>query len=259
MKRHFRLLAVMGVVALALILIFRFGLGPNIIKEWSYSEKWLLPIIVAAAVVDSINPCAVSILLLTVAFLFSLGKMRSGILKTGASFIAGIFIVYGLIGLGILQTLQIFNIPHFAAKIGASLLIFFGAINLMNEFLCAFPIKLKIPQTAHLRMARLMEKGSVPAAFLLGTFVGLFEFPCTGGPYLMVLGLLHDQVTYLSGLAYLLLYNLIFVLPLVIILLIASESGLLEKVQQWRKENARQMKLWTSLAMVALGVIIFLL
>ena len=51
----------------------------------------------------------------------------------------------------------------------------------------------------------------------------------------MVLGLLHDQGTYFSGVGYLLLYNLIFILPLAVILLIASESALIEKVKAWKK------------------------
>ncbi len=93
----------------------------------------ILPLVVAAAIIDSVNLCAFSVLLLTVAFLFSAGKLRSGIIKIGGFYIAGIFLVYVLIGLGIMQTLHFFNMPHFMAKIGASLLILFGGINIINE------------------------------------------------------------------------------------------------------------------------------
>mgnify|MGYP001587398776 CR=1 FL=1 len=218
----------------------------------------MFPMIAVAALVDSINPCAFSILLLTIAFLFSAGKLRSGILKIGGLYIAGIFLIYILIGLGILQTLYIFNTPNFMAKIGATLLIALGSINLINEFFPAFPIKLKIPSGAHQRLGRLIEKGSAPAAFLLGVLIGFSEFPCTGGPYLMVLGLLHDQTTFLKGLYYLIFYNLIFVLPLVIILFIASDKNLLEKVQAWKKSETAKMRLWSGMAMILLGVIILL-
>ena len=217
-----------------------------------------MPLVVVAAVVDSINPCAFSILLLTIAFLFSIGKMRSGILRIGGFYIAGIFLIYILIGLGILQTLHIFNTPHFMAKVGAVLLIALGLINLINEFFPAFPIKLKIPQVSHAKMAQLMEKASAPTAFVLGGLVGLCEFPCTGGPYLVVLGLLHDQVTYFKGLYYLIFYNLIFILPLLVILFIASDKNLLEKVQAWKKSETIKMRLWSGMAMVLLGVIILL-
>ncbi len=75
----------------------------------------------------------------------------------------------------------------------------------------------------------------------------------------MVLGLLHDQATYLRGLGYLLLYNLIFVLPLVLILLLASNKLLLNKVQSWQTAERRAMRLWGGVAMIALGILIFFL
>lgn len=104
-----------------------------------------------------------------------------------------------------------------------------------------------------------MEKASIPTAFLLGALVGLCEFPCTGGPYLMVLGLLHDRSTYSAGLGYLLLYNPIFILPLVIILLLASHSSLLQKVREWQQQKRASMRWMGGVVMIALGLFIFLL
>lgn len=227
---------------------------------WNLSNDgaWLLPLISIAALIDSINPCAFSILILTIAFLFSLGKLRGNILKIGGFYILGLFAVYVLIGLGLLQVLHIFNTPHFMAKLGASLLVAMGLINVINEFAPAFPVKLKIPAAAHAKIGALMEKTSLPGAFALGALVGICEFPCTGGPYLMVLGLLHDQATFAPGLAYLFLYNLIFVLPLIVILLIASDRRLLDKVQAWRQREIKGMRFWSGLAMIVLGLLIFL-
>lgn len=253
-------LVVGGLVLLGLILFFKFsGVGASALWNLSDGGKWLLPLVVVSSLIDSINPCAFSILLLTIAFLFGIGKARTGIVKIGGVYIIGIFVVYVLIGLGILQALHLFDTPHFMAKVGATLMLVFGAINLINEFFPRFPIKLKIPHVAHSRMAALMEKASVPTAFFLGALVGLCEFPCTGGPYLMVLGLLHDQATYVSGAFYLFLYNLIFVLPLVIILFIASDRIVLEKVQEWRARETRGMRLWMGIAMIILGILIFII
>ena len=229
-----------------------------------------LPIVTAAAIIDSINFCAFSVLLLTIAFLFSAGNLRAGIVKIGGFYIAGIFLVYVLIGLGIMQMLHFFNAPHFMAKIGALILILFGGINVINEFFPAvakaltgkpaeFPIKLKIPSAAHQKMGKLIEKGSAPAAFFLGALVGLSEFPCTGGPYLMILGFLHDRATYVKGVAYLLFYNMVFVLPLVITLFIASNETLLGKLKMWRENKNIRVKLLSGVAMIILGVIIFML
>ena len=225
---------------------------------WNLSDggKWLLPLISVAALIDSINPCAFSVLIVTIAFLLSIGKLRSSVLAIGGAYILGIFLVYLVIGLGLLQTLHIFDTPHFMAKVGASLLIVLGLINITKEFFPAFPVRLAIPHAAHRKIAVLMEKASVPTAVVLGALVGLCEFPCTGGPYLMVLGLLHDHATYYTGAAYLTLYNLIFVLPLVLILLIASDQNLLAKVQGWQQGERRVMRWGGGLAMVALGAVI---
>ena len=249
-----------AVLLLGLVVWFSsVSLGSPALWRLSDGGKWLLPLVLISALVDSINPCAFSILLLTIAFLFSIGSLRSNILKVGGFYILGIFLVYILIGLGITQALHLFNTPNFMAKIGAVLLVALGAINLINEFFPRFPIKLRIPQAAHHKMAELMERASLPTAFLLGGLVGLCEFPCTGGPYLMVLGLLHDKATYLNGLGYLFLYNLVFILPLVVILLIASDKLLLEKVKSWQQQEKKTVRLAGGIAMVALGALIFFL
>ncbi len=258
MNRKLSVLILIGLAVLALVGFLRASDGASkFLWDVTNGGRWLLPLLLAAALIDSINPCAFSILLLTIAFLFSLGRLRSDILKIGGFYIAGLFAVYILIGLGILNVLHLFNTPHFMARVGAAILIAWGLLTVINHLFPKFPIRLGIPRAAHAKMAELMEKASLPAAFFLGGLVGLCEFPCTGGPYLMALGLLHDQQTYIRGLGYLILYNIIFVLPLVIILLIAGNQSLLSKVQKWKKQETGKMRLWGGLAMVALGLIIF--
>lgn len=253
-------IAAAGVSLVAVVLALKIGnFGTAALWSASGGGQWLLPLLLAAALVDSVNPCAFSILLVTIAFLLSIGKLRSNILRIGAAYIAGIFLVYLMIGLGLLQTLHIFDTPHFMAKLGAALLVLLGLINLANQFVPAFPIRPAIPQAAHRRIALLMERASVPTAFVLGGLVGVCEFPCTGGPYLMAIGLLHDQATYFTGAGYLVLYNVIFVLPLALILLVASDQSLLARVQAWQQHKKQAMRLGGGAAMVALGLLIFAL
>ncbi|MGQ0526003.1 MAG: cytochrome c biogenesis CcdA family protein [Betaproteobacteria bacterium] len=260
MNRKLAALAATGAVLVGTVLFFRFAnVGTASLWRMSNEGTWLLPLVGASALLDSINPCAFSILLLTIAFLFTLGKLRTGILRIGAIYILGVFTAYTLIGLGLFQTLHLFDTPHFMAKLGAALLIALGLISVANALLPAFPVKLRIPPAAHPRMAALMENASLPAAFALGGLVGVCEFPCTGGPYLTVIGLLYDRATYATGLGYLLLYNLIFILPLVIMLFLASDRSLLTAVELWRKRNTRSMRLWGGNAMVALGIVILAL
>ena len=118
---------------------------------------------------------------------------------------------------------------------------------------------MKLPKGSAGLISKLISKGSLPAIFGIGAVVGLCEFPCTGGPYLMVLGLLHDYATYLKGLVYLAYYNFLFILPLIIVLLIASNKVLIAKIQKWQQEERKIAKWGLPLAMIGLGVIIFLI
>jgi cytochrome c biogenesis protein CcdA len=216
-------------------------------------------LIVAAAFVDSINPCAFSVLFITLAFLFSLGHNRTQIIKTGLVYVLGIFLTYILIGLGVLKVLTIFNIPNGMAKLGAAAIIIFGLINLINEFFPKFPIKLKLPDASHGKVGELIAKASVPAAFVLGLLVGMFEFPCTGGPYLLVLGLLHDEGSFMKGFWYLVLYNLIFVLPLLIAIFITTDRPILEKLDKLRRMETKKTRVWVALVFIVLGLLVFLI
>jgi len=74
---------ILGVVIVTIAVFFRAGISSGVIWNLSDGGKLLFPLVAASAIVDSINPCAFSILLLTVAVLFSLGKLRSDVLKIG--------------------------------------------------------------------------------------------------------------------------------------------------------------------------------
>jgi len=87
-------------------------LSATLVWEASGGGTWLLPLVAVSALLDSVNPCAFSVLLITIAFLFSLGKPRNEVLKLGGSYIAGLFLAYLLIGLGILKALHLFSVPH---------------------------------------------------------------------------------------------------------------------------------------------------
>lgn len=221
------------------------------------TSGWFLPVILSAAIIDSINPCAFSILFLTITFLFSLEKDRKFILKAGGLYIFGIFLVYTLIGVGLLQVLSILNIPNGLAKVGAVILIAYCVIGIINEFFPKFPIKLKIPASSHQTLARVIHKASVPASFFLGVLVGLFEFPCTGGPYLFVLGLLHDQANFWKGFMYLVIYNIVFVAPLIVILLVSVNKVVLEKLDRLRRLETKKSRLVLLLVLLAIAIFIF--
>src|SRR3989344_3752692 len=154
------LLAIIGVVILK-----NSSATSEIIWNLSREGTWLLPLLLVSAVLDSVHPCSFSILLITIAFLFGIQLSRRKILELVGTYIAGIFTAYFLIGLGILKVLHLFNTPHFMGKLGATLLIIFGVLNLLNRFFPTFPIKLKMPAIAKGPMAKLMDRASFPAVF----------------------------------------------------------------------------------------------
>jgi len=257
MKRIITILLVVAAIFLALVLLRNSTAATSFVWNITNKGTWLLPLVLVSSLLDSVHPCSFSILLITIAFLFSMRMTRKKIIQIGGLYIAGIFSAYFLIGLGILKVLHLFNTPHFMGKLGATLLIAFGVINILNEFFPRFPIRLKLPAAAHTAMGELMERSSAPAAFVLGALVGICQFPCMGGPYLMVIGLLRDRVTYFQGFGYLTLYNLILVLPLAVVLWIAADKILVDKVQEWRKTNMGGVRLWGGLIMIILGTLIF--
>lgn len=255
-----RLLITIGIIIAALVMIVLLKNSPGISSVlWNMSNggTWLLPLVLISAILDSVHPCSFSILLITIAFLFGMQLSRRKILQIGGVYIAGIFAAYFLIGIGLLKVLHLFNTPHVMGKIGATLLIVFGVLNLLNYLFPNFPIKLKIPSLAHSSMGRLMEKASMPAAFLLGLLVGLCQFPCMGGPYLMVIGLLRDSVTYFSGVSYLFLYNILLIIPLAVVLYVSANKIIVEKLQLWKRDNLKGVKLWAGIGMLIIGILIF--
>ncbi len=257
MKRIITMISVVGVIFVGIVLFKNSSLASELLWRISDQGTWLLPLVLLASILDSVHPCSFSILLITIAFLFGLQLPRRKILQIGGTYVAGIFVAYLFIGLGLLKVLHLFNTPHFMGKLGAILLIAFGVINLLNRFFPRFPIKLKLPAVAHSAMGKLMGRASLPAAFGLGLLVGICQFPCMGGPYLMVIGLLRDQVTYLAGVGYLWLYNLILIIPLGVVLWLAADQVLLDKVQEWKRVNLNGVKLWAGVAMIIIGFLIF--
>ncbi|MBI4173622.1 MAG: hypothetical protein HY519_02775 [Candidatus Aenigmarchaeota archaeon] len=222
-------------------------------------QSALLPLVVVGGLVDSFNPCAFGVMLFFIALLFTLGRARKDLLKIGLVYISMIFLTYFLIGIGILQAIMLTNVPHLFAKISGVAIILLGLVNIKDYFWYGRWFSLGIPAGQTARMKALMQKATLPSVVALGFLVGLCEFPCSGGVYVGILSLLAIETTYLPGLAYLLLYNVLFVLPLFAILLLANNPRTVQKMQQWHGKDKRYLKLVSGAVMVLLGAIALLL
>jgi cytochrome c biogenesis protein CcdA len=219
----------------------------------------LLPAVVITGLVDSVNPCAFAVILLLLAFLFTLRQSRIRILQLGLVYIGMIFLVYFAIGLGILRAVRFTDDPHFVARAGSWLLIGLGVINLIEYFFPKFPIKLHMPKIAGARTHELIKQATLPATIGAGLLVGLCTFPCSGGIYVSIITLLNAKTTLAWGLAYLGLYNILFVLPLVVILLAVGNRVAAKAWARWEREHSARIRLWYGAVMVALGAAMFLL
>lgn len=257
-----RLVTVFGLLSIfigAILFVKETVLGTQLVWALTGGGQSLFPLISIAALIDSINPCAFSLLVITIGFLISAGGLsRSRIFAIGGAYIFGIFISYLGIGFSIFGALHLFSTPHFVGKLGAGALIAIGILNLAKALFPKMPLKLNFMPAFQGQMAELIDKATIPAAFALGILVGLCEFPCTGGPYLTAIGMLHDAGTKLYGAGYLVWYNLLFVTPLVGTLIAASDKSVIEKVDAWKKGNLKKVRLVEGILMIIFGVAILI-
>lgn len=216
-----------------------------------------LPIVVGAAVIDSINPCAFGVLIFLLAYLAETVKKKVMMLVNGLIYILGVFVTYlvaGLVLLPVIRKLGAFSTVSYYVIAGVIFLA--GLIELKDVFwygkgfsLAIFPSEAKRIETY---VKRVSDKPLT--AFLLGVFVALVELPCTGAVYLAVLSLMSFGGVAVSEIVFLILYNLIFVLPLGVILWFVYRGFSTEKFEAWRQRNKRWMRLAIGLMLIGLAV-----
>ncbi|MCK5552320.1 MAG: hypothetical protein KAJ09_04185 [Deltaproteobacteria bacterium] len=218
--------------------------------------KILLSTVLVTGFLDGINPCAFAVLLFFIVFLFTIKKTRQSVVWMGITYILAIYLTYFLIGLGFLKAFTIGDSPHLMAKVGAILVILLGVIHLKDYFFPNLPITLRVPKVGENAIVHWAYKATFPATFVLGVLVGLCTFPCSGGIYVAVIGLLQSKISFFKGLGYLILYNVMFVLPLVFILVAASSKVATGRLLHWERTRKRAMHFFLGATMIGLGVVI---
>jgi len=191
--------------------------------------------------------------------MFTLEKGRKAILVFGAFYIGAIYITYFLLGLGLLRVFHLFGVPGLILQIGAWLAILFGILNLKEYFFPNLPVHIRMPYSVRQKANDIAYKASIPAAVMLGVLVGITEFPCSGAVYLTIVAYLQAKETLLSGALYLAIYNLMFVLPLMIIYLVASNRIIVEKIINTQEKLGKKMHLILAALMLALGTFLIVL
>jgi cytochrome c biogenesis protein CcdA len=189
--------------------------------------------------------------------MFSLLKIGSSkrALKAGLIYSFIVFLVYFLSGFGIFKAIQAFtSITHFIYLAAGILVLSLGLWQFKDVFIPNFGPSLRISPKVGPLIEKILSKGTLPGIILLGVLVSLFELPCTGGIYLGILTLMSINKTF--AISYLLIYNLIFILPLIFLSFIIYKGTKPGKLQEWVIRNKYLMKIASGIVLIALGIYI---
>ncbi|MBI4302353.1 MAG: hypothetical protein HY664_07095 [Chloroflexi bacterium] len=219
----------------------------------------MLYLVLTNGLIDSINPCAIGVLILYVSLLVTIQALKRQILGFGVVYIASMFLAYFLIGLGILRAFHLFGIHDFFAWVAAILVMIVGAFNIKEYFWPRLWVPYISPLLSRCRVPRGWDgRVTLGSALVLGVLVGLCEFPCSGGIYLATVALLTLKETFWKGLGYLFVYNIMFILPLVFIFSVSTRPPILKTLQRWQHSTYWLTKLSMGVTMVLMGVIIII-
>ncbi|RLJ05833.1 MAG: hypothetical protein DRP18_02220 [Candidatus Aenigmatarchaeota archaeon] len=220
--------------------------------------------IISLALVDSVNPCALAVLtLILIAILTYNPKKKRNVLFAGLAFtfsVLCLYLVYGLVIIKFFQVIQtLTSVRLFLYKALAVFAVVLGVLNI-KDFLRYKPggFLTEMPVALRPKVKQLINKITSPAgAFVIGVFVTLFLLPCTIGPYVIAGGIL-SALDILETLPWLLIYNFIFVLPMIIITLVVY-FGItkVEDVSGWKEKNIRYLHFIAGIIMFLLGVAMF--
>jgi cytochrome c biogenesis protein CcdA len=213
--------------------------------------------VIVPALIDSLNPCALSVLIFLLISIAAAAN-RKKILLIGGSYIAAVFLFHFLMGIGIFSVVTLSGFSKTFSLLGAAVAVIFGVITLADVVRDKEHFILSVPESGKGLLSHYARIATVPAAFVLGVLAGLLGFSCTGGIYISILAMMSKSLTVSAGLPYLLLYNIVFILPLVLVTLIVAYGTSPEKADTWRIEHKRALRLVIGIIMIALGIVIFL-
>ena len=216
-----------------------------------------IPLVILCAGIDSINPCALTVLIILLLSIIALQSRRQ-VMMVGITYIAAVFLFYFISGIGVLSFVHLSGISSLIALGAAVIAIVLGVANIIEAAVKKEGFLIAIPESKKPVIERYILTATLPAAFVLGVLVGIFELPCTGGIYLSILSLISNTLTFSEGIPYLLLYNFIFILPLIVILLAVVLGIPPERVNTWRLANRRKLRFAIGVAMIFVGVFILL-
>lgn len=242
--------------------------------------------ILIAGLVDGINPCAFTVIVFFISFLALQGYKKKELAIVGLAFIVAVFLTYVLIGLGLFRFLYSFAHFYWITKtmyfLIALLCIALGFFALYDFW---FYLKtrntegmtLQLPQVIknkihsiiglYYRRKNSKQQGGdskctysylVASAFSVGFFISLLEAVCTGQLYLPTIAfVLKEPSLRTRALWFLVLYNLMFIVPLFVVLFLALLGTTSQKFASFLKKHMLIIKFLMAVLFFSLGAIIF--
>jgi cytochrome c biogenesis protein CcdA len=218
-----------------------------------------LPAVLASGLLDGLNPCAFSVLLSFVAVILASVALthdpRPRLWRAGGAYVAGMFLTYLLLGLGIIATVSFFTATHLPVRLMGLAVVVLGLWTLKDVVVPDFGVSLAMPARWHESVRQAFSRTTPMGLFGAGALVGLCTLPCSGAIYLGVLALIAREPL-AARLSYLLLYNLMFVAPLLVLLALIANRRVLNRVAHAYLQRKQLVKAVVGIVTVALGLVI---
>jgi cytochrome c biogenesis protein CcdA/glutaredoxin len=222
----------------------------------------------AAGLVNGLNPCAFVTIVFFLSYLAFMERKGREVLLVGASFTLGVFVAYLLAGLGLSQLLEPLAGVQVALKrwvfgFTTFLCLALAGISL-HDYIKARQgkideMKLKLSLDLRRRVNKVIREGSRMRAFYLvafgvGAIVSLVQLTCTSPIYIGIVFLIQD-VPEMQGNAYLylLLYNLAYIVPLVVVFVLAYFGTSSEQLGDFITRRTAAIKLLTAVIFLVLA------
>ena len=251
-------------IVLIIVLVFFYALGKfvpvndlmNSFWQWTFVSRMLFfLILVPAAIWDSINPCEFAIMFILLQTVLRNQTSRGRVILVGLSFILSIFLSYFLMWLWLYTALTSISWATETLKIIAWILwIVIWLANLKDYFWYWKYFKMEVPNSWRPKMRKIT---SPIWAFWIWILISLFLLPCTSGPYITIIGLLSSESEQINlwWYIYLLVYNIIFIIPMFIIMyLVAFGVKDIAELKEMKELNVEKMHLVTWIIMLALWI-----
>lgn len=240
--------------------------GSSTMVERFRSMSWLT--VVFAGLVDGLNPCAFATLIFFVSYLTLSGRKGREVIFVGLSFTLGVFLAYLLIGLGLYKVLDLMGdvlntLAHWVYIITAVLCLGLGIFSILDYFKARRgkleDMSLKLPDPLRKRINSVIRQGRSARTYYVGAFVtglliSVLELACTGQVYLPTIIFVSSMPELkLRAIFYLVLYNLLFILPLVVVFILAYYGTTSKQLTDFLQKHAATVKIGMAVLFFALA------